>query len=179
MSYLGVSIKDEFLFLQMLSKTKEANGMENSVKVSIVFSNCNGGKEPIECLSSIKKLSYPKKSIETIVVDNGSTDGSPEKILRKFPQVKLIRLKKATGLPASLNLGIKKSKGKYIFIGNDDILFSKNSIGLMIDYLEKNKDVGILGGKVYYKDRPNKLTDSALNYNFYLGTLKKPKSKKE
>ena len=49
----------------------------------------------------------------------------------------------------------------------------------MIDYLEKNKDVGILGGKVYYKDRPNKLTDSALNYNFYLGTLKKPKSKKE
>lgn len=150
----------------------------NFPEVSIIFSNLNGGKEPIECLESIKKLSYPQGKIETIVVDNHSTDGSLQKIA-KFPNVKLIKLKKAIGLPKSLNLGIKKSRGKYILIGNDDIVFDKNSIIHMVNYLEKNSEVGILGGKVFYKDQPKKLTDSALNFNYYLGIIKKPKSAKD
>ncbi|OGD93356.1 hypothetical protein A2697_03375 [Candidatus Curtissbacteria bacterium RIFCSPHIGHO2_01_FULL_41_44] len=148
-------------------------------KVSIIFSNLNGGKEPLECLFSIGKLNYPKNKIETIVIDNGSVDGSPDKIAKKFPKVKLIRLKSAIGLPPSLNLGIKKSQGKYIFIGNDDIVLEKNSILGMVDYLEKNKEVGVVGGKVFYKDKPKKLTDSASGFNFYLGDIKKPKSQSE
>ena len=38
----------------------------NYPKVSIIFPNFNGGKEPLECLGSIKKLNYPKNKIETI-----------------------------------------------------------------------------------------------------------------
>ena len=108
----------------------------NLPKVSIVFSNFNGGKEPLECLASIKKLNYPKNKIETIIIDNGSKDKSPEKIAGKFPEVNLIKLKKDIGLPASLNLGIKKSAGKYIFIANDDIIFEKSSIKNMVHFLE-------------------------------------------
>ena len=148
-------------------------------KISIVFSNLNGSKEPLECLASIQKLTYPKAKIETIVIDNGSTDGSPEKIAKKFPDVKLIRLKKAIGLPASLNLGIRRSKGSYIFIANDDILLGKNSITRMVNYLKNHQDIGVLGGKVFYKDQPKKLTDSASSFNFYLGSIKKPRSQSE
>ena len=141
--------------------------------VSIIFSNYNGGREPLECLASINKLNYPKNKIETIVIDNGSWDNSPEKIAGKFPQVKLIKLKKDIGLPASLNLGIKRSAGKYIFIANDDIVLEKNSIKNMVNFLEKNTNVGVLGGKVFYKDDPKKLSDSACDFNFYLGEIKK------
>jgi len=148
-------------------------------KVSIIFSNLNGGKEPLECLASIQKLTYPKAKIETIVIDNGSTDGSPDKIEKKFPNVKLIRLKKAIGLPASLNLGIKKSKGSYIFIANDDIVFEKNSISRMASYLKNHNDIGVLGGKVFYKNQSKKLTDSASSFNFYLGSIKKPHSQSD
>jgi len=148
-------------------------------KVSIIFSNLNGGKEPLECLVSIQKLTYPKAKIETIVVDNGSTDGSPEKIAKKFPDVKLIRLKKAIGLPASLNLGIRRSTGQLIFIANDDIVLEKNSISRMASYLKNHQDIGVLGGKVFYKDQPKKLTDSASSFNFYLGSIKKPNSQSE
>ena len=147
--------------------------VENLPKVSIVFSNFNGGKEPLECLASIKKLNYPKNKIETIIIDNGSKDKSPEKIAGKFPEVNLIKLKKDIGLPASLNLGIKKSAGKYIFIANDDIIFEKRSIKNMVHFLEKNTNVGVLGGKVFYKNEPKKLSDSACDFNFYLGEIKK------
>ena len=147
--------------------------VENLPKVSIVFSNFNGGKEPLECLASIKKLNYPKNKIETIIIDNGSKDKSPEKIAGKFPEVNLIKLKKDIGLPASLNLGIKKSAGKYIFIANDDIVLEKNSIKNMVHFLEKNTNVGVLGGKVFYKNEPKKLSDSACDFNFYLGEIKK------
>src|SRR3990167_4342447 len=151
----------------------------NLPKVSIVFSNFNGGKEPLECLASIKKLNYPKNKIATIVIDNGSKDKSPEKIASKFPGVRLIKLKKDIGLPASLNLGIKKAKGKYIMIANDDITLEKNSIKNMVDFLEINKNVGVLGGKVFYKDEPKKLSDSACDFNFYLGEIKKGLAKGE
>lgn len=151
----------------------------NYPKVSIIFSNLNGGKEPLECLASIQNLTYPKSKVETIVIDNGSTDGSPEKIAKKFQQVKLIRLKKAIGLPASLNLGIRRSTGQLIFIANDDIVFEKNSVSRMASYLKNHKDVGVLGGKVFYKNQPKKLTDSASSFNFYLGSIKKTNNQSE
>src|SRR3990167_7096004 len=153
--------------------------VENLPKVSIVFSNFNGGKEPLECLASIKKLNYPKNKIQTILIDNGSKDKSPEKIAGKFPEVNLIKLKKDIGLPASLNLGIKKSAGKYIFIANDDIVLEKSSIKNMVHFLEKNTNVGVLGGKVFYKNEPKKLSDSACDFNFYLGEIKKGLAKGE
>ena len=54
--------------------------------VSIITPNWNGGNEPLDFLKSIKQLDYPKNKIEVIVVDNGSTDGSPEQIAKKFPK---------------------------------------------------------------------------------------------
>lgn len=151
--------------------------MNGLPKVSIIFSNLNGGIQPIECLNSIKKLNYPKNKIETIVIDNASIDSSPQKITKKFPNVKLVKLKKAIGLPASLNLGIKKSTGEYIFIANDDIILEKESIKVMVQYIKKHHQVGILTGKVFYKDLPNKLTNFAPAFNFYLGSIKKRNSR--
>ncbi len=149
--------------------TKRTN---HQIIVSIVFSNYNGGNEPIECLRSIEKLNFPKNNLEVIVIDNGSRDGSKEKILKLFPKIKLISLKKDIGLPASLNLGINKSKGKYIMIANDDIVFEKNSVQNMVNYLEKNTNVGVLGGKIFYKDDPKKLSLSACDFNMYKGEIK-------
>lgn len=153
----------------LFNMTKNTN---QQIIVAIIFSNYNGGNEPIECLNSIAKLNYPKNKLEVIVIDNGSKDGSKEKIIKLFPKIKLINLKKDIGLPASLNLGIKTSKGKYIMITNDDIIFEKNSIQNMVNYLEKNINVGVLGGKVFYKDKPNKLSLSACDFNMYKGEIK-------
>ena len=151
---------------------------KNKADVSFVILSHNDGDTAIKAVSSIKNLKTRYK-YNIFIVDNGSKDKSPEKIAGKFTEVNLIKLKKDIGLPASLNLGIKKSAGKYIFIANDDIVLEKNSIKNMVNFLEKNTNVGVLGGKVFYKDEPKKLSDSACDFNFYLGEIKKGLAKGE
>ena len=62
------------------------------------------------------------------MVDNNSKDDSPQKIAKKFPHVKLIKNKKNEGFAKAVNQGLKFAQGKYVFIGNDDIVFGKNSL---------------------------------------------------
>jgi len=115
-------------------------------KVSIIFTNFNGGQNPLSCLSSIEKLNYPKSQLETIVIDNHSTDGSTDLIKKKFPQVKLLYQKKNLGFAKGINVGIRKAKGNYLFITNDDIIFEINSLKTLIDFAQKHAEC-ILGGK--------------------------------
>lgn len=145
--------------------------MKSYPKVSIIFPNYNGGKEPLECLSSTDKLNYPKEKLEVIVVDNNSKDGSDIKIKSQFPQVILIKNKKNFGFAKAVNLGIKKSSGSYVFVGNDDLVFEKNSLKNLIDYSQNNPGVGILGGKIFYKSQPKKLCSSGHSMNKWTGNV--------
>lgn len=138
--------------------------------VSIVFPNFNGGREPIDCLASIYRLSYPK--FEVIVIDNNSTDGSFEKIRKKFPKVKLIKNNENLGFAKAVNQGIKLSKGEYVFIGNDDIVFEKNSLKILIDSFLKDKSIGIMGGKIFSKKNKKKIISSGHMMNLWTGNIK-------
>ncbi len=139
--------------------------------VSITFPVFNGGLEPIECLTSIHKLNYPQNKIEVIIVDNNSTDGSDKKIKLKFPKVTLIKMEKNLGFAKAINIGIKKSTGKYIFIGNDDILFEKNSLNNMVEYIEQHRSVGLVGGKIFLKSSPKKLISCGYMMNTWNGKI--------
>ena len=84
--------------------------------------------------------------METIVVDNHSTYSSLKTIEQNFPSVKILKQKKNLGFAKAINLGIKKAKGDFIFITNDDIIFEKNSLKTLISYAQKH-EICILGGK--------------------------------
>lgn len=142
--------------------------------VTIVFPNYNGGNEPLECLESIKKLKYPQKKIEVIVVDNGSSDGSPDVIAKKFPWVKLIKLKKNLGFIQAVNLGLKQVKSPYIFIGNDDLVFFSGSLTTLVQYLKTHRDVGVIGGKIYYKNSPTEVASAGYLLNRLTGHIYSP-----
>lgn len=139
--------------------------------VSITFPVFNGGREPLECLASVYALDYPREKIEVIVIDNNSTDGSDDLIELKFPRVKLFKMKENLGFAKGVNLGIKKSTGEYIFIGNDDLVFEKDSLKRMIEYMLDHPLVGVLGGKIYLKDRPQIVCSSGYMMNKWTGNV--------
>lgn len=60
-------------------------------KVRLVVLNFNGGDDVLHCLSSLESLEWPEDDLEIVVVDNASTDGSPERIVDEHPSVELIR----------------------------------------------------------------------------------------
>jgi GT2 family glycosyltransferase len=123
--------------------------------VSLVIVNWNGKQYLQECLKSIEKSSY--KKLEIIVVDQGSKDGSQDIIRKDFPQVKLIQNKQNTGYVGGNNLGVSKSRGEYVFILNNDVILESNTIQPLINYLEKNPDVGCLQPKAINLRNKNKI----------------------
>lgn len=141
-------------------------------KVSIIFPTLNGWQDTQECLESITKLDYPKEKIAIIVVDNGSTDKTVPLIKQYFPQVKLFPKKKNLGFAKAVNLGIKKSKCEYLLISNNDVIFAKDYLLNLVNFLEENPGVGIVGGRIYYKQPKKKIAFSGAKFNFYTGTLK-------
>ncbi|MBU5689296.1 MAG: glycosyltransferase family 2 protein, partial [Candidatus Aenigmarchaeota archaeon] len=126
----------------------------NDPLVSVVIPTYNRKEMLIRLIKSIKKSTY--KNLEIIVVDDASTDGTYEEIKRKFPDVKIVRNEKNLLLAASRNIGIKNSKGKYIFLIDDDNVVDKNCIYELVKSMENDKNIGIVGPIMYYYSDPKR-----------------------
>lgn len=138
-------------------------------KVSIIFPTYNGWEDTKECLKSISHLSYPKNLLEILVVDNNSKDGTPQKIKKLFPRVKLITSSKNLGYSKAVNTAVKKSRGDYILFSNNDIVLEENYLKSMTSLAESDLKIGIIGGMVYLKKPKGKIGFGGLRVNPYLG----------
>ncbi len=122
---------------------------------SIIILNWNGKKNVIRCLHSLGKITY--KPVEIIVVDNNSTDGSPEFVRRKFPDIRLIVNRKNIGYSGGNNVGIRASKGKYLFILNNDTEVKKNFLQSLVKKCEDDISIGCIQPKLVYATNHNLL----------------------
>ena len=118
--------------------------------VSIIIVNYNGKKWLKNCLDSVLKQTY--KNFEVIVVDNASTDGSIEFIEKKYPPVRLVKLKKNIGFAGGNNIGIEHAKGGLIILLNNDTWLENNFLEKLVKFYVNN-DYDVVGPKEcsYYK----------------------------
>jgi len=121
------------------------------IDLSIIIVNYNSSDLLEQCLGSIYKHTKDIE-FEVFVVDNASTDNSVEMVKTKFPQVKLIINNKNLLLTPARNLALKQVQGKYIHNIAPDILYIENAEKKMIEFMEKNPDVGVLGPQVLNTD---------------------------
>jgi len=136
-------------------------GRNSQLFVSIIIANYNSERYIVACLKSVLKADY--LSFEVIIVDSASNDKSRELIKKKFgkeKQLKLVELEENKGPTYSRNLGVKKSKGKYLVFLDNDTIVAKDWLKKTVKFMEENKDVG--GGqlKLLRMDR-KKIFDSA------------------
>lgn len=123
----------------------------NKIDVSIVIVNYNVKDFLYKCLDSVRKASK-NLSVETIVIDNDSSDGSVEYLKPLFTEVNFITSKINLGFGKANNLGFDLAKGKYILILNPDTILEEKTLEVMYNYMEKNPKVGISGCKVLNSD---------------------------
>ncbi len=114
------------------------------VSLSVVIVSWNAKDYLEECLESLGGAAA-ESPLEIIVVDNASTDGSPQLVEEKFPQVQLIRSGSNLGFAKANNLGIKQCGGKYVCLINSDVKVLTGCIRTLIEYMESNPSVGIAG----------------------------------
>jgi GT2 family glycosyltransferase len=103
------------------------------------------------CLKSIINSSY-YSFIQIIVVDNNSKDESVSMIEKEFPEVLLIKNTQNVGFSKANNQGFSKALGKYVFILNPDTIITQDNIRILVESLESDPKIGMVGPKVLYED---------------------------
>jgi len=120
------------------------NGKEDTglPLVSVGIHNWNRKEELRRTIAKVLESTYP--SLEIMVVDNGSTDGSVEMVKSEFPDVKLYELNRNIGI-AARNTILFEASGKYILIyDNDSMPATSSTIGEIVSFLERHVDVAAL-----------------------------------
>jgi GT2 family glycosyltransferase len=119
--------------------------------ISIIIVGWNAKRYLEICLESLT-VAPPKRSMEIIVVDNASSDGSAEMIESKFPHVKLIRSPENLGFAKGNNLAIRQSQGRYVSTVNPDVKVFPGCLDALADFLDQNPSVGITGPRILNPD---------------------------
>ncbi len=124
---------------------------EKPGSISIIIVSYNTKQLLHDCLKSIFNDESGLIS-EVIVVDNNSTDGSPEMVAQEFPNVNLIRNQVNLGYAKAVNQGIRQSRSDYFLILNPDIEVLEGAIANLWEFMETHQDVGIAGAQLLNPD---------------------------
>jgi GT2 family glycosyltransferase len=131
--------------------SRDNGELKDSARIaSIVIVNYNGGDAVLECLQSV--LAHTESDIEIIVVDNASTDGSPDGIKAQFPKAHLIRAGANLGFGAGNNLGVKQATSDFLVFLNPDTIVCEGWLGPLLRELEADRKVGLVTAKILMAD---------------------------
>lgn len=123
--------------------------------LTVVTVNYNGTADTLELLDSLSKASY--QALEVIVVDNASKEDPSERIRNAYPEVQVIRSDKNLGFAGGNNLGIKKARGAYIMLLNNDTVVDPDFAEPVVRAFQEHPEVGIVGSKLQFLHSPGVL----------------------
>lgn len=135
-------------------------------EVSVIIPNYNGMAYLEGVLSSLEQQAF--QNFETILVDNGSSDGSVAFVMGNFPWVHIVELPDNFGFSRAVNEGIYASRTPYVLLLNNDTEVDKNFVGEMLAAIKRHKKAFSCSARmICYHDR-DKLDDAG-NYYSALG----------
>ena len=123
--------------------------------VSIIIPNWNGAHLLPACLEALRRQTYAH--FETVVVDNASTDGSRELLLRDFPEVRTISLLQNQLFAGAVNQGIRQTGSPVVVLLNNDTAPEPAWLELLVSALERHAEAGMAASKLLLYDRPTVL----------------------
>ena len=130
-----------------------------------VVLNWNGGDDTLAALESLD-------GVATICVDNGSADGSPERVAARFPAVELIRTGENLGFSGGNNVGIRRALERgadWVLLLNNDAVADAGLPAALARAAEARPDAGVLACKVYFAEPRDVLMYAGGRVNLRLG----------
>lgn len=144
-------------------------------KVITILLTCNQKEETLACLKSLHQSQYPENTI--IVVDNGSEDGTEERVKTSFPDVNYLKnetnLGASTGRNRGLTFALENFSFDYVLFMDNDIIVTEQFLTHLVAELKnvKDKKIEIASPKILYQS-DNTIIDIAggARVNFYSGS---------
>ncbi len=131
----------------------------NAPLFSVIILNWNGRHLLEECLSSIRSQTF--RDFETIVVDNGSTDGSVEWVKERWAEsVSTVALPSNLGYAGGNNAGIRRARGPYVILLNNDTAVDPGWLAAMDDAVRRHPDAGMFTPKILNYYRRNEIDNT-------------------
>ncbi len=122
----------------------------NLPPVSIILVNFNDRRRLLDCLASVR--SDPgAAACEILVVDNASTDGSPEAVRAGFPDICVIANPDNAGFSKANNRGVGQSRGAFLLFLNTDTRVPAGAIGALLERLRSDPAIGAVGPALVHK----------------------------
>lgn len=124
-------------------------------RLAVVLVSWNSAEEMLQCLSRLRAQQGQPHHV--VVIDNGSTDGTPQHITNQFPEVELVQLGYNTGFARAVNHAIRAllHRTDYILLLNRDTQFDDTFLSRLIHEAEAHPRCGILSPRIYL-ERPAK-----------------------
>jgi GT2 family glycosyltransferase len=125
--------------------------------LSIIVVNWNGRQYLLDCLASIEREILSRRDaqrieVETLVVDNGSEDGSVQAVREAFAWAQVLELPENLGFARANNVGLRQAKGRYALLLNNDTVVLPDALERCVRHLDANPDVGVVGPQLLNPD---------------------------
>lgn len=124
-------------------------------RASVIIVNWNGLQHLSECLDSLAMQTFT--DFETILVDNGSADGSIAFVQEHYPTVKTIPLTENTGFAYGNNIGFKAAQGEYLVTLNNDTWVDPSWLEVLLRTAEEDPMAGMVASRICAYDEPDRL----------------------
>lgn len=119
---------------------------------------CNQLRYTRECLTSLLALDPPADHV--LLIDNGSTDGTPEQVRAEFPSVEVMTLDRnryfAGGVNAGLSRAMEGGAGSALLL-NNDLVLERGALGILRAALEADGSRGAVSPKLFFYDAPDRI----------------------
>jgi len=119
--------------------------------LSVVIVTYNSGDTVMRCLESLE-VHPPSVPFETIVIDNASSDGTPDRVRERFPRVSVVADTVNRGYSKGVNGGMRQAAGRYILVLNPDVEVTEGSIDRLVSFMDGHPRTGIAGSKLIWPD---------------------------
>jgi GT2 family glycosyltransferase len=122
--------------------------------------NWNGYEDTVACVRSLRKSAYPLARI--LVLDNGSTDGSGERLERELrvPGVEVRRRSENEGFARGANACLRDALERgadLVFVVNNDTEVDPDCVGLLVEALDADPEAGVAGPAILFHARPERV----------------------
>lgn len=121
-----------------------------SPTVSVVVVSYRARDDVLRCLDALRRDTETPH--ETIVVDDGSGDGTVEAVREAFPEARVLAKERNEGLVVGRNSALPMVRGRFALMLDSDTEVRPGAIATLADVLDRNPGVGLVGPKLVYPD---------------------------
>jgi GT2 family glycosyltransferase len=120
-------------------------------ELSVIITNRNTAHLLLTCLEHIFRSDLGEKP-EVLVVDNGSSDDSVEKVKTAYPSVIILEAGKNLGFGAANNVAAKLARGRYLLLVNTDAFVEKDCARVLLELMKSDTRIGMVGPQLLNED---------------------------